>query len=1208
MDTITTGIGRDIILGGADADTIIANSGESAGTRDDWYNIVLGDAGYIDYVVEDATPADIDRIFSVDVAIGGIDTITTGQGDDIVLGGADGDTISVGDGDNLVFGDSGQITAALGNLVSAQIGSQPITLGLIETIASGTGGMDTITTGIGRDIILGGADADTIIANSGESAGTRDDWYNIVLGDAGYIDYVLEDDAPADLDRIFSVDVAIGGTDKITTGQGDDIVLGGADGDTISVGDGDNLVFGDSGQITAALGNLVSAQIGSQPITLGLIETIASGTGGMDTITTGVGRDIILGGADADTIIANSGEIAGTRDDLNNIVLGDAGYIDYVVEDDAPADLDRIFSVDVAIGGTDKITTGQGDDIVLGGADGDTISVGDGDNLVFGDSGQITAALGNLVSAQIGSQPITLGLIETIASGTGGMDTITTGIGRDIILGGADADTIIANSGESAGTRDDWYNIVLGDAGYIDYVVEDATPADIDRIFSVDVAIGGIDTITTGQGDDIVLGGADGDTISVGDGDNLVFGDSGQITAAPDNPVSARMMAPAVGLFNVQLMAATEVLGNTQMSDQPITFGLVETIASEIGGFDTITAGNGQNVILGGFQGDEIQAGDGRNIVFGDSGYINWSEDDNDAGDIDRIVSTDTEDGGADKITTGSESDIIFGGMAGDTIDAGQGDNNIVFGDNGQIFSARTRGASDLVMPLDGHSITLGRIETIAPADGGDDTIITGTGRDIVLGGYGDDNIFAYGAVVNTNNVRVPADTAKGSDGNNLIIGDNGYIDYVVSDKQAGDIDKVGSLLSGDGGMDIIYTGDANDIVIGGEKGDRITDGAGLAILIADSGLIESAVADTPIVFSAHPLVIGCIKTIVSVEDGKDTIVSGKDSAVIFGGSDDDVIFAGDGDDLVFGEYGQVCTAGLTDLDCLPFSFGNDDLIYGAFEYLAINTQTTYVTGDDNIYVTGDDKIFGEGGDDILLGQQGTDIIYGNAGDDNIIGGHNVAGGDDSVDYLDGGTGDDVIAGDNAEICFAAEPGDPRMRALAGTQIYGVTPPSTGNAGNDGMALVTDTWQSNPDGTIQRHVVLLDHADGTSELKYGSDYIAGGADDDLIFGQLGDDVIQGDGTLDNLVLTTDQNNLPQRLPSVLIGALRDSDNELRVLSSFEAVTDGDDYIEGNGGNDVIFGNLGQDDIIGGSSNLFGLAGDETLASRWKRPDFRRRGR
>ena len=44
-----------------------------------------------------------------------------------------------------------------------------------------------------------------------------------------------------------------------------------------------------------------------------------------------------------------------------------------------------------------------------------------------------------------------------------------------------------------------------------------------------------------------------------------------------------------------------------------------------------------------------------------------------------------------------------------------------------------------------------------------------------------------------------------------------------------------------------------------------------------------------------------------------------------------------------------------------------------------------------------------------------------------------------------------------------------------------------------------------------------------------------------------------------------------------------------VFSVFEDVTDGDDYVEGNGGNDRIYGNLGQDDIIGGSSDLFGLA-------------------
>ncbi|UUZ54428.1 hypothetical protein LP419_39775 [Massilia sp. H-1] len=56
-----------------------------------------------------------------------------------------------------------------------------------------------------------------------------------------------------------------------------------------------------------------------------------------------------------------------------------------------------------------------------------------------------------------------------------------------------------------------------------------------------------------------------------------------------------------------------------------------------------------------------------------------------------------------------------------------------------------------------------------------------------------------------------------------------------------------------------------------------------------------------------------------------------------------------------------------------------------------------------------------------------------------------------------------------------------------------------------------------------------------------------------------------------------------------MGAARLADGSLSVQASVENLaTDGDDYIEGNGGNDVIFGNLGQDDIIGGSSNMFSL--------------------
>ena len=113
-------------------------------------------------------------------------------------------------------------------------------------------------------------------------------------------------------------------------------------------------------------------------------------------------------------------------------------------------------------------------------------------------------------------------------------------------------------------------------------------------------------------------------------------------------------------------------------------------------------------------------------------------------------------------------------------------------------------------------------------------------------------------------------------------------------------------------------------------------------------------------------------------------------------------------------------------------------------------------------------------------------------------------------------------------------------------------------------------------------ITLLDHARTTTTDLFGSDYLAGGAADDLIFGQLGNDTIQGDGNIDNGAY-----------------ANRGSDGLLTVTVGTGTMlqSDGDDYIEGGGGYDLVFGDGGRDDIIGGSSDLFGLAGAKDL-----RPD------
>src|SRR5207248_2954821 len=118
------------------------------------------------------------------------------------------------------------------------------------------------------------------------------------------------------------------------------------------------------------------------------------------------GNDVVLGGAANDTIAAGEG---------NNVVFGDGGLIDYAAaerggtlagDDLDPSDIDRIWSLTSGVGGSDTITIGAGDDIVIGGAADDTIAAGEGRNLVFGDSGQISASAAS--GPRFGVQPLTL--------------------------------------------------------------------------------------------------------------------------------------------------------------------------------------------------------------------------------------------------------------------------------------------------------------------------------------------------------------------------------------------------------------------------------------------------------------------------------------------------------------------------------------------------------------------------------------------------------------------------------------------------------------------------------------------------------------------------------------------------------------------------------------------------------------------------------
>ena len=498
---------------------------------------------------------------------------------------------------------------------------------------------------------------------------------------------------------------------------------------------------------------------------------------------------------------------------------------------------------------------------------------------------------------------------------------------------------------------------------------------------------------------------------------------------------------------------------------------------------------------------------------------------------------------GNDTIRGSTTGDHIAGGSGADTIH-GEGGDDHIYGDAGfnldltQRLEQATLAESQVLLVVNNDTATEPTRDGLAP---GNDIIMGDAGSDIIFGDYGfitqahftqrittagsvelidSVNPASGGADIINGNQGVDrilggfgADTIHGDEAGDIILGDSGIFDY-GADGDLATLDEVTTTEPATGSNDTLFGDDASDLLIGGAADDTIFGNTGNDIIFGDN---------------ARALYAGGILSFAESIDhaigGVDTIEGNEDDDVIIGGADVDIIFGNDGDDIALGDNAEI-------------QFGTNQRV-----------ETTART---------------IGGADIIRGNDGQDLLVGGAFGDRI----------------DGNADEDLIFGDNVRLDRATGfATNPRYRVLSGSQIYD----SGVGTGSPDQALVTDAEQAVPGGAAvweDFDITILDHSDADQSAglsNFGDDYIAGGAHDDQIFAQLGNDTIQGDGSIDH---------------AVDAGAYRDASNTLVVSASVEDFAglgaDGDDYIEGNGGDDVIFGNLGQDDIIGGSSELFSL--------------------
>ena len=430
---------------------------------------------------------------------------------------------------------------------------------------------------------------------------------------------------------------------------------------------------------------------------------------------------------------------------------------------------------------------------------------------------------------------------------------------------------------------------------------------------------------------------------------------------------------------------------------------------------------------------------------------------------------------------------VIFGGQGKDTIHGGTG-GDIIVGDRGRVLwftpgtiplanlggaaltPAQLAALEAVAVAVSGHGGNgdttdgelrlVGLVLTTDPTIGGDDVVTTGEGRDTVLGGAGSD-------VIATNR-------GNGADLADIVFGDHGMVDYVLLDGDPRDLDRIWSLDTAFGGDDVIDTGAGDDVVVGGTGADTIFGGGGRNIVLGDNGRF-TAVADETRQWGNLPMASGTLSTVDPLIGGDDVISTLEGQDIVLGGAGADWATLGAGDDLFVGDHAAV-----------TFGVRTDQL------------RVLVVTVTDN----------STGGDDTAYGQDGEDVLVGGTRDDD----------------LDGGVGRDLVFGDNVTLDRSGTTwsqsgatgvyGDyrsPRFQKLNGTRIYADGDQTKSNA--DG------TWMLDPRGSAvwgDFRITLADHDVTTGERTlFGADYIAGGAGDDQIFGQLGNDTVQGDGTIDN---------------------------------------------------------------------------------------------